>query len=251
MSTASNQPGDLPPPAPWTSALASAEKMQRLDRLANLGMLSAGMAHEIKNGMVAIQTFVDLLLEKNQDAELGEVVRHELKRINGIATQMLRIAAPNHATFEQVSLHEVLDHSLRLLQPQISGKLITLQKNYHAGTDAVQGDDAQLQQVFMNLLLNAVEAMGPNGTLTITTGLADGENGARILQVQIQDTGVGIAPDNVERLFVPFFTTKRNGTGLGLAISHRIMQEHRGNIQVRSEAGKGSVFSLSLPVSEA
>jgi signal transduction histidine kinase len=160
-------------------------------------------------------------------------------------------AAPNHATFEQVSLHEVLDHSLRLLQPQISGKLITLQKNYHAGTDAVQGDDAQLQQVFMNLLLNAVEAMGPNGTLTITTGLADGENGARILQVQIQDTGVGIAPDNVERLFVPFFTTKRNGTGLGLAISHRIMQEHRGNIQVRSEAGKGSVFSLSLPVSEA
>ncbi|MEI6198101.1 MAG: ATP-binding protein [Verrucomicrobiota bacterium] len=247
MSTVPNQPGEPPAIAAWTSTLASAEKMQRLDRLANLGMLSAGMAHEIKNGMVAIQTFVDLLLEKNQDAELGEVVRHELKRINAIATQMLRIAAPNHAAFSTVRVHEVLDHSLRLLQPQISVKLIALKKHYHAGTDAVQGDDAQLQQVFMNLLLNAVEAMGPNGTLTVTTELADGENGARVLQIQIEDTGVGIKPENLEHLFVPFFTTKRNGTGLGLAISHRILQEHRGTISVQSEPGKGSVFSLSLP----
>src|SRR5271154_5334759 len=115
MSPAPNETSDSQKSAPWNPAPASAEKMQRLDRLANLGMLSAGMAHEIKNGMVAIQTFVDLLLEKNQDAELGEVVRHELKRINGIATQMLRIAAPNHATFQTVRVHEVLDLSLRLL----------------------------------------------------------------------------------------------------------------------------------------
>ena len=248
MSSVPHKTGDPKKAAVWNSALASVEKMQRLDRLANLGMLSAGLAHEIKNGMVAIQTFVDLLLEKKQDAELGEVVRHELKRINAIATQMLRIAAPNHATFQTVRVHEVLDHSLRLLQPQISVKLIALKKHYHAGTDAVQGDDAQLQQVFMNLLLNAVEAMGPNGTLTINTDLADGENGTRVLKIQIRDTGVGIAPEHLEHLFVPFFTTKRNGTGLGLAISHRIVLEHRGNIQVRSEPGQGSGFSLSLPV---
>jgi two-component system sensor histidine kinase HydH len=201
--------------------------------------------------MVAIKTFVDLLLEKNQDAELGEVVRHELNRINAIATQMLRIAAPNHAAFKTVRVHEVLDHSLRLLQPQISVKLIALRKHYHAAADAVNGDDAQLQQVFMNLLLNAVEAMGPNGTLTITTEAVDGENGARVLQIQIADTGVGIKPENVERLFEPFFTTKKNGTGLGLAISHRIMLEHHGAIRVQSEPGKSSVFSLSLPVSVA
>lgn len=225
--------------------------MQRLDRLANLGMLSAGMAHEIKNGMVAIKTFVDLLLEKNQDAELGEVVRHELNRINAIATQMLRIAAPGQSGFQAVRVHEVLEHSLRLLQPQLGAKLITLKKNYHAGADVVPGDDAQLQQVFMNLLINAVEAMGPNGTLTITTELADGENGAGILRIHVQDTGVGVAPENLEQLFVPFFTTKRNGTGLGLAISHRIMQEHRGTISVRSEPGKCSVFSLSLPAGVA
>jgi len=234
--------------APWNSALASADKMQRLDRLANLGMLSAGMAHEIKNGMVAIQTFVDLLLEKNQDAELGEVVRHELKRINAIATQMLRIAAPNQAAFQTVRVHEVLDHSLRLLQPQISVKLISLKKHYYSDADAVHGDDAQLQQVFMNLLLNAVESMGLNGTLTVITKTTDGENGARVLNIQIEDTGVGIKPENLEHLFVPFFTTKRNGTGLGLAISHRIVLEHRGTISVRSEPGKCSVFSLSLPM---
>jgi len=90
--------------------------------------------------------------------------------------------------------------------------------------------------------------MGPNGTLTVTTELADGENGARVLQIQIEDTGVGIKPENLEHLFVPFFTTKRNGTGLGLAISHRILQEHRGTISVQSEPGQSSVFSLSLPV---
>src|SRR5712675_2094317 len=122
MSLVSDKAPSSPKSALRNPALAYADKMQRLDRLANLGMLSAGMAHEIKNGMVAIQTFVDLLLEKNQDAELGDIVRRELQRINAIATQMLRIAAPNHAAFQTVRVHEVLDHSLRLLQPQISVK---------------------------------------------------------------------------------------------------------------------------------
>jgi two-component system, NtrC family, nitrogen regulation sensor histidine kinase GlnL len=233
---------------PQKSAPASAEKMQRLDRLANLGMLSAGMAHEIKNGMVAIKTFVDLLLEKNQDTELGEVVRHELERINAIVTQMLRMAAPGQTAFTTLHVHEVLDHSLRLLQPQISGKLIALKKNYRAESDAVHGDDAQLQQTFMNLLLNALEAMGTNGTLTISTEMGDGENGARSLKIKIQDTGAGITPENLAKLFEPFFTTKKNGTGLGLAICQRIVTEHHGAIEVHSEAGKGSTVRILLPV---
>jgi two-component system, NtrC family, sensor histidine kinase HydH len=251
MSPGSDNASDLKNSPPWNSPLASAEKMQRLDRLANLGMLSAGMAHEIKNGMVAVKTFVDLLLEKNQDAELGEVVRHELDRINAIVTQMLRIAAPASTNFKTVRVHELLDHSLRLLQPQVSGKLIAVKKNYRAEADAVRGDDAQLQQTFMNLLLNALEAMGPNGTLAIGTEMADGENGARVLQIQIQDSGMGISPENLARLFEPFFTTKKNGTGLGLAICRRIIHEHHGSIHAQSEAGKSSRFSISLPVSVA
>jgi signal transduction histidine kinase len=234
---------------PWNSAQLSEEKMQRLDRLASLGLLSAGMAHEIKNGMVAIKTFIELLAKKNPDAELTEVVGRELQRINVIVTQMLRFAAPKSTQFTTVKIHEVLDHSLRLLQHQVSGKLTSLKRDYRAGPDTVHGDDAQLQQVFMNLLLNALEAMGMNGTLTVSTEIVDGENGARLVKINIQDTGTGIAPENLERMFEPFFTTKKNGTGLGLAISHRIVLEHHGAIQVQSEMNRGSTFSISLPTS--
>jgi signal transduction histidine kinase len=247
MSSSPIEPADLKKSAPWNSALASGEKMQRLDRLVNLGMLSAGMAHEIKNGMVAVKTFVDLLLEKNRDAELGEIVGREMERINAIVTQMLRMAAPGPAAFKTVSVHGLLDHSLRLVEHQISGKLISLERDYKAAHDAVRGDEFQLQQAFMNLLLNAIEAMGANGALTVGTETTEGGQ----LRIQIRDTGTGVTPENQARLFEPFFTTKKNGTGLGLAISRRIVLEHRGTISAQSENGKGSTFSISLPVSDA
>jgi two-component system sensor histidine kinase HydH len=250
MPNVSDQASDPQKSAPWISTLATPEKIQRLDQLANLGMLSAGMAHEIKNGMVAIKTFVDLLLEKNQDAELGEVVRHELERINAIVTQMLRMAAPASAHFKTVRVHELLDHSLRLLQPQISGKLIAVVKHYRAEADAVRGDDAQLQQTFMNLFLNAIEAMGPNGTLTVSTEITDSANGGA-LKIKISDTGAGIAPEILPHLFEPFFTTKKNGTGLGLAICQRILLEHHGAMEVQTETGQGSKFCISLPAGAA
>lgn len=230
-----------------TSAPVFEQNLRRLDRLASLGSLSASMAHEIKNGMVAVKTFVDLLAQKNVDAELTEVVGRELQRINAIVTQMLRFAASKAATHATVRVHDLLDHSLRLLQHQISAKMILLRKNYQAQPDALRGDDAQLQQVFMNLLLNAIEAMGTNGVLTVGTEISGGGNGSRILKIYIQDTGVGIPSENLGRLFEPFFTTKKNGTGLGLAISKRIMSEHHGLIEVQSETGKGSMFTLALP----
>ena len=234
-----------------TSTPVFEQNLRRLDRLAGLGTLSASMAHEIKNGMVAIKTFVDLLAQKGQDTELTEVVGRELERINALATQMLRFAAPNRAAFTTVRIHDVLDHSLRLMQHQISGKLISLQRHYKADPDTVRGDDAQLQQALMNLLLNALEAMGTNGVLTVNTETVKGERSERQLRINIQDTGVGIAPENLGRLFEPFFTTKTNGTGLGLAISQRIALEHHGSIRVQSEPGKGSRFSLSLPAFNA
>jgi signal transduction histidine kinase len=230
-----------------TSTPVFEQNLRRLDRLAGLGTLSASMAHEIKNGMVAIRTFVDVLAQKGQDTELTEIVGRELERINAIVTQMLRFAAPNRAAFTTVRIHEVLDHSLRLMQHQISGKLISLQRHYQAEPDTVRGDDAQLQQAFMNLLINALEAMGTNGVLTVKTEMMKDERGGQQLWINIQDTGMGIAPENLERLFEPFFTTKRNGTGLGLAISHRIVLEHHGLLRVQSDPGKGSTFSLSLP----
>jgi signal transduction histidine kinase len=230
-----------------TSAPVFEQNLRRLDRLASLGALSASMAHEIKNGMVAIKTFVDLLAQKNQEAELTGVVGRELQRINDIVTQMLRLAAPKATAFATVPVHDLLDHSLRLLQHQIGAKMISLKRNYQAAPDTVRGDDAQLQQVFMNLLLNAIEAMGTNGVLTVSTEIT----GSKQLQIRIQDTGAGITRENLARLFEPFFTTKENGTGLGLVISKRIAVEHHGALEARNEINQGSTFTLTLPVSDA
>jgi signal transduction histidine kinase len=225
------------------SKLTSEQSLQRLDRLANLGMLSAGMAHEIKNSMVAIKTFVELLLQKGEDQELNKVVQRELRRIDSMLIQMLRFAAPRSAAFATVRIHNLLDHSTRLLNHQIIVKMISFNREYGAAPDTVFGDDAQLQQVFMNLLINAIEAMGTNGALTVGTEIM----GDRRLRIWIQDNGAGIPPENLGRLFEPFFTTKVNGTGLGLAISQRIVHEHHGEIQVQSEPGHGSVFSILIP----
>jgi two-component system sensor histidine kinase HydH len=205
------------------------------------------MAHEIKNGLTAIQTFIELLLQKGEDRELAEVVGRELKRIDSLVSQMLRFAAPGRNTFADVNVHILLNHSLRLVEHQISGKLISLKRDYKAAPDTVRGDEFQLQQAFMNLLFNAIEAMGTNGDLTVMTEIVQESNGARQLQIKIRDTGVGISPENLGRLFEPFFTTKKNGTGLGLAISQRIVNEHGGNISVQTENNKGSTFSVLLP----
>jgi signal transduction histidine kinase len=234
-------------PAKWNPVLVSEQNLRRLDRLASLGLLSAGMAHEIKNGLTAIQTFIELLLQKGEDRELAEVVGRELKRIDSLAGQMLRFAAPKAAKSATIHVHEILEISLRLLQHQIDGKLISLKRDFKAAPDTVRGDEFQLQQAFMNLLFNAIEAMGTNGTLTIATETSKDARGERQLQIQIRDSGAGISTENLGRLFEPFFTTKKNGTGLGLAISQRIFNEHGGNISAKSEINKGSTFSILLP----
>ncbi len=234
------------------------QNMRRLDRLASIGTLSASMAHEIKNALVAVKTFVDLLLEKNSDAELAQTVGREMRRIDAIVSQMLRFAGPAQTVFTSVRVHEVLDHALRMVQHQMDGKLISLNRRFQAAADAVLGDDYQLEQAFVNLVLNAVEAMGPNGSLTVATesfspastgAMPNGAAPVGLVRVRVEDTGVGITPQNLTRLFEPFFTTKRNGTGLGLAICQRIIHEHHGEISVQSEPNKGTTFTVSLPAS--
>jgi signal transduction histidine kinase len=124
--------------------------------------------------------------------------------------------------------------------------MITLERDYRAENDTLRADESQLQQAFMNLLLNALEAVGNNGTLSISTEIAAGEDGIRRLKISIRDTGMGITPENLSHLFEPFFTTKKNGTGLGLSITRRIVEEHRGVMEVLSEPGRGSTFIISL-----
>jgi signal transduction histidine kinase len=146
-------------------------------------------------------------------------------------------------------LHEVLEHALRLVQPQLSNKSISLEQGFRAETDVTRGDEYELQQAFVNLFLNALEAMSPNGKLTVTTeSMAESAGGARRLRVLICDTGTGILPEHMIRLFEPFFTTKDLGTGLGLATTRRIVQEHEGSISVESRPGQGTTFAILLPL---
>lgn len=233
------------------------ERALQLERLASLGTLAAGMAHEVKNALVACKTFIDLLLEKHQDAELAQIARREMSRIDTIVTRTLKFAGNSTRDLTTVRAHDVLDHCLRLLERQIEDKSITLTRALEAGTDLVQGDEHELQQAFVNLLLNAVEAMSPKGTLTVTTRLHPTNGEAHQaeaepvqLHVIIQDTGPGIPPEVMARLFEPFVTNKPNGTGLGLAITQRIIHQHRGTVSARSAAGHGTVFTVALPVSK-
>jgi signal transduction histidine kinase len=231
------------------------EHIERLNRLASLGTLAASMAHEIKNALVAGKTFIDLLLENNQDAELAQVVRRELGRIDAMVSRMLRFARPGEFRSRKVHLHEILDHSLRLVEPLMEAKPASVTKSLVAVEDVVDGDEHELQQAFVNLLLNAVEAVGPNGKITVRTDLTGSTaktpapSLAR-LQVTIHDTGIGIAPENMKHLFEPFFTTKPSGTGLGLAITRRILQQHRGEISAKSPPGEGTTFTILLPATE-
>jgi nitrogen-specific signal transduction histidine kinase len=228
--------------------------LQRLDRLASAGTLSAGMAHEIRNALVAVKTFIDLLLEKNKDDELADVVRHEMRRVDSIVAQMLKFAAPAQPTFASVSLHKILDRTLRLAQHRVEGRLIAFERRFDAEPDTLKGDDNQLEQAFINLMLNSVEAINAHGSLTVSTDTAVENEGQlregasrRMIRIRISDSGTGIKPENMLRLFEPFFTTKRNGTGLGLAVTRRIIEEHNGTIRAESNPGKGTTFTIQLP----
>jgi signal transduction histidine kinase len=231
-------------------------RVLQLDRLASLGTLAAGMAHEVKNALVACKTFIDLLLEKNQDAELVQIVRREMGRIDTIVTRTLGFAGRGDVDFSEVHAHEILEHSLRVVERQLEEKAITMTRSFEADSDLVQGNEHELQQAFVNLLLNAVDAMGPRGNLRVATQLetAKLDNNSRTsgassrhLLIAIEDSGTGIPEEILQHIFEPFVTTKPSGTGLGLAITQQIVQQHRGTITARNRSGDGTTFTIILP----
>ena len=232
--------------------------IQRLDRLANVGTLSASLAHEIKNALVPVKTFVDLLLEKNPDAELAGTVRREMSRMDAIVCRLLKPAAVAKPEFSNIHLHELLEHSLRVVQHRSEAKSIAFDSHLKALPDTVHGSDQLLEQAFLNLLINAVEAMGPKGKLRVQTETVTAD--ARLPQhlaevarpfvrVQIVDTGSGILPEHIASIWDAFFTTKQRGTGLGLAVTRGIIEDHNGIIGVESKPGHGTTFTVLLPAS--
>jgi len=230
------------------------EDIRQLDRLASVGTLAAEMAHEVRNALVAVKTFVDLLLEQNPDAELADTVKREMQRIDSIVGQVLKYSRPSAPQFKATPVHALLDRSLKLMKPRFEGRNITVVTRLAAQPDAVTGDEQHLEQAVLNLLLNATDAMSGDGTLTVETDLMT-DNGQspiqavarRQVRIVIRDTGAGISSEDMTHLFEPFFSTKKDGTGLGLAITRRIIHEHHGLISADSEPGKGTAFHILLP----
>jgi signal transduction histidine kinase len=230
-------------------SLAPAQKleanMRRLDRLASVGALSASMAHEIKNAIVAVRAFVDILVEENKASELAPIVGREMRRIDSIVSQMLRVAGPAKPTLGPVRLHTVLDQALHLVGHQLDAKKLKARRDFRAASDRLHGDEYQLQQAFLNLFFNAIEAMKAGDELSVRTEMV---RKPPALRVSVSDTGLGIPAENIDRLFDAFFTTKQDGTGLGLPITRRIVEEHKGAISVASRPNKGSTFEVTLPL---
>jgi PAS domain S-box-containing protein len=235
--------------------------VHRSDRLATLGKLSATMAHEIKNPLVAIKTFIQLMAERRNDTEFlqsfSKIVNSEVDRISHTVSQLLGYSRTGNKGFQTLHLHEVIGNATLLLKPQMDKKRIQLLVDLAAVEDRMHGDAGQIQQILVNLLLNACEAIRYDGSIRIstqvlstTTKRAEGtiQTESDEIELLIEDTGSGIAPENLKRVFDPFFTTKESGTGLGLSLTASLVSSHRGVIDVRSEVGKGTTFRIQFPL---
>jgi two-component system, NtrC family, sensor histidine kinase HydH len=221
------------------------EQLRRADRLSALGELSAGMAHEIRNPLGSIRGTAEILREgitaDDPRSEFATILIQEVDRLNRVVQDFLDFARPAETGRSAVDLNGLLQELLLLTrQPARSGGVGV---EFTPGViPLVQADREQLRQAFLNLILNAFQAMPDGGVLAIDSGCSDDR-----VRLSFRDSGVGIPAAQLERIFNPFFTTRREGTGLGLAIVHRIIQGHGGRIEVSSEPGQGTTFTLTFP----
>lgn len=239
------------------------ERMKERDRLAALGEMAAGLAHEIRNPLSAIKGAAQLLVGPLADPrtpapghDVGEfltIIVDEVNRLNRVVTQFLDYARPYKGDAAEIDLNEVVKKTVQLLETRAPAAATTIDLKLDESLPRVRGDAEQLRQVFLNLGLNALESLAEGGRLSIMTARHSSrrrrETGGSV-EVCFRDNGSGIAREHLRNLFIPFFTTKEKGTGLGLPISQRIITQHGGSIQVRSELGKGSTFTVLLPIAE-
>ncbi len=229
------------------------EQLIRSEKMAALGQLSAGIAHEIRNPLTSIKIFIQSLekeidLDENQEEDF-RIIMKEIDRINENITRFLNFARPEEPLFQAINTSALMKNTVNLLAAKLKNSGIRLDISLPDDHPPVEGDPKQLAQVFLNLLLNAVEAMPQGGMLTIRSAVkVNPDSLQEFLQLIIKDTGHGIPEKDRPYLFDPFFTTKAGGTGLGLSIVYSIIQKHNGRIEVESELGKGSSFILSLPI---
>lgn len=231
---------------------ASQALLARNDRLAAIGTLAAGIAHEIRNPLVAVQTFIQLLPEQLDDAEFRstflQLANSELERIATLINDLMTFARPAAATVSEVQLNDIATQIARLFEGQARKKGVTLQLSLAPDLPPLLLDPGQMKQVFMNLVLNALQATEAGGTVTLRTALRRDASGLDNCEIEVHDTGAGIPVAHQEQIFDPFFTTKETGTGLGLFIVHQIIAEYGGSIELDSAVGQGTRFLIRLPL---
>jgi signal transduction histidine kinase len=231
-------------------------RMYRADRLATLGELAAGAAHEIRNPLTSIRSSMQFLkrrLKLPSDIEIADDLISEVDRINEIIEGMLSFAKPQEPSKENMNLKTLLNQSVQLVSNLALKKEVTLELNYHAKNEQIIADHAQLKQVFLNVLMNALQSIvNEKGSVAIevneVSGIHKSPNETFTYIVEITDTGKGIEPEYIDKIFDPFFTTKSDGTGLGLSISYGIINRHGGEIELASEPGKGTKVKIKLPM---
>jgi len=220
----------------------------RSEKLAALGQLAAGIAHEIRNPLTSINILIHSLTENlssgDSHREDLKVIEEEINRINEILDRFLRFAKPAAPLLERTDVASIFEETLQLIRPRIEKQRIVVRKEFQA-LPIILMDREQIKQVALNLLLNAVQAMPEGGTLTLRG--QNSEDGQWI-RISIQDSGMGIPSEDMNKLFDPFFSTKEGGVGLGLSIAHRIIDQHHGKIEVESNPGEGTLFALWLPI---
>ena len=219
---------------------------ERNQRLIAMGEMAARLVHEIRNPLCSIELFSSMLekeLATTAHRELARGVSVGIGSLNTILTNMLFFARPNRPSLAPIRLDSVAGEAVRQLRPLLDSRNVEVLTSLVACE--ISGDAELLKQVFMNLLINAVQAMPGGGRIELTLGSRDGQ-----AAVRVKDNGAGIAAEHIEKIFDPFFTTKETGTGLGLAIVNTIVQANNGYIEVASEPGQGTVFSLSFPIEE-
>ena len=223
------------------------DAMKRKEKLLALGHLAAGVAHEIRNPLSSIKGLAKYFAERTpaggESHELAQVMAKEADRLNRVVSELLELVKPAHLTLQQVDLNEVITHSLHLVSQDAASREIQLRFSANTTLPAIQADPDRLTQVLLNLYLNAIHAIGRQGTITVEANESSGDR----VKIVVTDSGKGIAAEQLEAIFTPYFTTKADGTGLGLAVVQNIIEQHGGTIQVASVEGKGATFTLWLP----
>ncbi|MGI8556447.1 MAG: ATP-binding protein [Pyrinomonadaceae bacterium] len=233
-----------------TSRVKLEETLQQSEKLSSIGLLAAGVAHEVNTPLTGVSSYTQMLLgmipETDPKHALLLKVQRQTERASNIAGNLLNFSRTGNGTeFNEINVNKILDDTLQLLEPQMRKSRVAVVKNYERELSGIYGNAGKLQQVFTNLILNARDAMFDGGTITLTTKNDDKDS----IIIEVADTGTGIESQNLSKIYDPFSTTKAvgSGTGLGLAVTYGIVQEHSGTIEAISETGKGTIFRLEFP----